>query len=49
MPTYTNLCILQGWFEVESARTVVANRTSVLVVEGRIHTTDRDGIRGNFR
>lgn len=43
MPTYTNLCILQGWLEVESVSTISFNRTLVPVLNGWIATTDHEG------
>jgi hypothetical protein len=48
MPTYTNLIILQGWLEVESVRTVVADRVTVAVIHGSIYTTDHDGLENVF-
>jgi hypothetical protein len=42
MPTYTNLSILQGWFEVVSIREAVTNQSPVAVISGWIYTTDCD-------
>ena len=44
MPTYTNLSILQGWFEVVSIREVVTNKEPAAVINGWIYTTDCDGL-----
>jgi hypothetical protein len=41
MATYTNLSILQGWLEIESAGAVFVQRSQVPVLTGWIYTTDR--------
>ena len=48
MPTYTNLCILQGWLQIKSARSIVINRVPKLVLEGLMYTTDQEGIEKAF-
>ena len=48
MPTYTNLSILQGWFEVDSVQTATIDRIKVVVIKGWIYTTDQDGLENFF-
>ena len=48
MPTYTNLSILQGWFEVVSVQAVTMDRISVVVIHGWIYTTDCNGLEKFF-
>ena len=44
MPTYTNLSILQGWFDVDSVQTATIDHIKVVVIKGWIYTTDHDGL-----
>ena len=48
MPTYTNLCILQGWFEVDRVQSMAVNHMQAVVIYGWIYTTDRDGLEDCF-
>ena len=48
MPTYTNLSILQGWFEVDSVQTATIDHIKVVVIKGWISTTDHDGLENFF-
>jgi hypothetical protein len=48
MPTYTNLSILQGWFEVDSVQTATMDHMEVVVIKGWIYTTDHDGVEDCF-
>jgi len=48
MPTYTNLVILQGWLEIESASVTLVNRVQVPVLNGWIYTTDHAGLEDCF-
>ncbi len=48
MPTYTNLCILQGWLEIESVQVLTVDRAPVVVVKGWIYTTDHEGLEDFF-
>jgi hypothetical protein len=48
MATYTNMSILQGWFEIESLETVTQGRTQVPLILGWIYTTDEEGVEQVF-
>jgi hypothetical protein len=48
MATYTNLSILQGWFEVDSVQTTIVDRIKVAVIKGWIYTTDHNELEPFF-
>jgi hypothetical protein len=48
MATYTNLSILQGWFEIDSLQTIARGREQVPVILGLIFTTDEEGAEQIF-
>jgi hypothetical protein len=48
MATYTNLVILQGWLEIETASVALLNRVQVPVLNGWIYTTDQTGLDDCF-
>ena len=48
MPTHTNLVILQGRLEIETASVTLINRVQIPVLNGWIYTTYQTGLEDCF-